>query len=260
MPDAAAPPLLVFDRVGLCHPGGRQALQDCSLQLAPGEFLALLGPSGCGKSTLLRLAAGLLAASSGRVQSPALAPGRDGGTAMVFQSPALMPWASVEANVMLPLRLRGRPPAEARAAARAQLAQVGLAGWEAARPAELSGGMAMRVAIARALVQRPRLLLMDEPFAALDELSRQALQGELLAGWQASGCAVLFVTHNVAEAVVLSQRVAVMGRGPGRIVAEHRIDPPPPRAADFRHSDAAAAHARALSAVLAAAPAAGLPA
>ena len=215
------------------YPDGTVALQPVDLSIQEGEFVTLLGPSGCGKSTVLRLAAGLLQPSLGRVQRP----GDDGSAvAFVFQEPTLMPWASVFDNVWLPLRLQGRSRQACEAVVRAQLAAVGLADFERAYPAQLSGGMKMRASMARALVTQPALLLMDEPFAALDDLTRQKLQQDLLAWWQRLHPAVLFVTHNVTEAVALSRRVLVMSPRPGRIVAEVAIDTPHPRPADFRHS------------------------
>ena len=231
-PATPTAPTLALDDVHLRFGGTVDALAGVRLSVAPGEFVALLGPSGCGKSTALRLAAGLLEPSSGRVRRG----GDESATAFVFQEPTLMPWASVFDNVWLPLRLQGRPRPQAEAAVRAQLAAVGLADFERAYPAQLSGGMKMRASIARALVTRPALLLMDEPFAALDDLTRQKLQQDLLAWWQRLQPAVLFVTHHVSEAVALSGRVLVMSPRPGRVVAEVVIDAPHPRPADFRHS------------------------
>lgn len=233
--------------------GPLPVLDGVSLQVAAGEFVALLGPSGCGKSSLLRLVAGLEDPTSGTVHSPARRPGPDPATACVFQEPTLMPWATVEHNVWLPLRLRDLPLAEARPRIAAVLAQVGLADFAQARPAQLSGGMKMRASIARALVTEPQLLLMDEPFAALDELTRQRLNDELLQWCARSRIAVLFVTHSVAEAVFLSGRVLVMSSRPGRIVAEISVDEPTPRAHDFRHSPPFAAACRAASGALEAA-------
>jgi NitT/TauT family transport system ATP-binding protein len=193
---------------------GRAALAHLNLVVAPGEFLTLLGPSGCGKSTVLRLAAGLLQASSGQVwRQPGLR------TGFVFQEPTLMPWASVFDNVWLPLRLAGRSAAEARAAVMQGLEWVGLADVAQARPRELSGGMRMRVSIARALVIRPQLLLLDEPFAALDEITRNRLDEDLVRIHRDQGLTVMFVTHSVAEAVFLSTRIAVFSPSPGRVVA-----------------------------------------
>ncbi|MEF7616911.1 ABC transporter ATP-binding protein [Aquincola sp. MAHUQ-54] len=225
------------------YANGVQALADVSLQAAPGAFVSLLGPSGCGKSTVLRLLAGLDAPSSGQVQRPA------DGVGYVFQDPTLMPWASVEANVRLPLRLRHAPRAAADAAVREALQAVGLADFARALPRELSGGMRMRASIARAMVTRPSLLLLDEPFAALDEITRFRLNQELLGLWQRDAFTALFVTHSVYEAVFLSQRVVVMGARPGRVVREITVDAPYPRDAGFR---ATAAYARACAEVAAA--------
>jgi NitT/TauT family transport system ATP-binding protein len=233
---AAPTPTIALRDVVKRYARGTVALQGISFDVGAREFVALLGPSGCGKSTVLRLVAGLDAATSGQIASPALGSDTTRDTAFVFQDPTLMPWASVFDNVWLPLRLAGRSKAEAMADVRRVLASVGLADFEAAFPAELSGGMRMRTSIARALVTQPRVLLMDEPFAALDEITRQRLNADLLAWWQSNSLAVLFVTHSVFEAVFLSQRVLVMGARPGRIVAEVIIDEPVPRTAEFRTS------------------------
>jgi len=230
---------------------GLLALSGTSLQVAPGEFVTLIGPSGCGKSTVLRLAAGLDVPSAGRIDAPALT-NEAAQTAFVFQEPTLMPWASVFDNVWLPLRLAGASRAAARARVEAVLAAVGLGEFAAAFPNELSGGMKMRVSIARALVTRPHLLLMDEPFAALDEFTRQKLNSDLLDAWNAQSLAVMFVTHSIYEAVFLSQRVLVMSGRPGRVVAEVAIDATYPRLPSFRTSpdylQACAALTRALEA------------
>jgi NitT/TauT family transport system ATP-binding protein len=243
--------IVTLDAVDKRFATGVQALAGTSLAVQPGEFVTLLGPSGCGKSTVLRLAAGLDGASAGRVDAPALRDG-EARTAFVFQEPTLMPWASVFDNAWLPLRLAGISRSEARERVMAALASVGLAEFAAAFPVELSGGMKMRASIARALVTRPQLLLMDEPFAALDEITRQKLNADLLEAWHAQSLAVLFVTHSVYEAVFLSQRVLVMSARPGRVIAEVRIDAPARRDAAFRTSaaylEACANLARALEA------------
>ena len=257
MPDDLA--LIRLQQVDKRFDSGLQALAQVSLAVRPGEFVALLGPSGCGKSTVLRLAAGLESASAGQVHAPALQQRGDSATAFVFQEPTLMPWASVFDNVWLPLRLQGSPRAEASPMVRAVLARVGLAEFEGAFPAQLSGGMKMRASIARALVTRPRVLLMDEPFAALDDITRQALNADLLEWWRTDGAmAALFVTHSVAEAVFLSQRVLVMAARPGRVVAEVAIDAPYPRPADWRHTPAFAQLCLRLGDALATAHAGGL--
>ena len=234
-PEISAPTITLCDVVKR-YARGTVALQGISFEVGAREFVSLLGPSGCGKSTVLRLVAGLDAATSGQIASPALSSATTRDTAFVFQDPTLMPWASVFDNVWLPLRLAGKSKAQATADVRRVLTSVGLADFEAAFPAELSGGMRMRTSIARALVTQPRVLLMDEPFAALDEITRQRLNADLLAWWQSNALAVLFVTHSVFEAVFLSQRVLVMGARPGRIVAEVVVDEPVPRAAEFRTS------------------------
>ena len=224
-----------------------RALGPVSLEIGAGETVALVGPSGCGKSTALRLLAGLEAPTRGEVVR---APGR-GETAVVFQAPTLAPWLSARANVALPLELSGAPAAEARRRADEALGRVGLAGAETARPAQLSGGMAMRVSLARALVTGPKLLLLDEPFAALDEITRRALADDVLALWAASKPAIVFVTHNVEEAVYMASRVVVMSKGPGRIAGDFAVEGPMPRPAQFRTEAAFRATAEAVSGALA---------
>jgi NitT/TauT family transport system ATP-binding protein len=239
------PPVIALEHIDKRFASGLLALHDVSLQVGASEFVALLGPSGCGKSTVLRLAAGLEQPTAGRISAPALSADAGADTAYVFQDATLMPWASVFDNVWLPLRLAGVSRAQATERITAALQSVGLKDFAQAFPAELSGGMKMRASIARALVTQPRVLLMDEPFAALDEFTRQKLNGDLLSWWQARPLAALFVTHSVFEAVFLSQRVLVMGARPGRVVAEVPIDEPYPRSAAFRTSPryaAACAH------------------
>jgi len=208
---------------------GVRALDRFDLDVQAGEFVSLLGPSGCGKSTALRIIAGLSPPSAGSVEWPK-------GTAevgFVFQEPTLMPWANVTANVQLPLKLAGNNNKEAVERA---LDHVGLAGFAQNYPRELSGGMKMRVSIARALVTTPQLLLMDEPFAALDEITRFKLNNDLLAVWQALRRTVIFVTHSVFESVYLSQRIVVMTPRPGRVFTEIFVDAPYPRDEGFRTS------------------------
>jgi NitT/TauT family transport system ATP-binding protein len=245
---APAPPLVALRGVGVRFANGTEALAGVDLEVGVGEFLSLLGPSGCGKSTLLRLVAGLIRPSSGEVAFPGGA--RPGGVGFVFQDATLMPWATALANARLPLRLRGVPRGEADARAAAALAAVGLGGSERAWPRELSGGMRMRVSIARALVTRPSLLLMDEPFAALDEITRHRLNDDLLRLRAESGVTVVFVTHSVFEAVYLSSRVAVMAAVPGRVVADLAIRAPSPRPPGFRTSAEFAALCREATAAL----------
>lgn len=206
------------------------ALGPFTLIIRESEIVALVGPSGCGKSTALRLLAGLEAPTRGEVRRT---PGR-GETAVVFQAPTLAPWLSAQANAALPLELAGVAGAEARRKAAEALARVGLADAAAARPAQLSGGMAMRVSLARALVTEPKLLLLDEPFAALDEITRRALADDVLKLWQGLQPAIVFVTHNVEEAVYMASRVVVMTNGPGRIAGEVEVEGPLPRPAGFR--------------------------
>jgi NitT/TauT family transport system ATP-binding protein len=219
---------------------GTLAIRGVNLEVAAGEFVSLLGPSGCGKSTLLRIIAGLIEPSSGSVEWPGSgravpgAPPRSLG--FVFQDPTLLPWASALRNVMLPLRLAGVASEQAQARAAEMMALVGLAGFERAYPRELSGGMRMRVSIARALVTRPDILLMDEPFAALDEITRHKLNDDLLALWWRHRFTVIFVTHSVFESVYLSARLVVMAARPGRVMADFPVDAPYPRDSLFRTS------------------------
>ena len=221
---------------------GVEALANVSLEVQAGEFLSVLGPSGCGKSTLLRLIAGLAEPTTGTIDWS-----DDSGRAdlgFVFQEPTLMPWATALANVALPLKLRGMAKSEREARAAEALDNVGLKGFERVWPRELSGGMKMRVSLARALVLQPRLLLMDEPFAALDEITRHRLNDDLLELWQRSGVTIVFVTHSVFESVFLSQRIVVMSARPGRVSAELAVTTPYPRSQAFRTSAEYAAWCR----------------
>ena len=232
------------------YDNGVGALGPLDLDVHNGEFVSLLGPSGCGKSTALRLIAGLSAPTAGSI-SVARPAGAGHSIGFVFQEPTLMPWASVRENVRLPLKLSDTPAAEAAGRVDAALTQVGLAEFADAYPRELSGGMKMRVSLARALVTDPDILLMDEPFAALDEITRFRLNNDLLALWRDLRKTVIFVTHSVFELVYLSQRVIVMTARPGRIGAEFRIDAPEPRAEEFRTSADYAACCRMVSNALA---------
>jgi NitT/TauT family transport system ATP-binding protein len=226
--------LVSLQNVGKAFANGVVALDGLDLGVRDGEFLSLLGPSGCGKSTALRIIAGLSEPTAGRVQW------RDNGLrrqiGFVFQEPTLMPWATVADNVRLPLKLRGDSAAASTPQVHEALERVGLAAFAGAYPRELSGGMKMRVSIARALVTQPALLLMDEPFAALDEINRFKLNDDLLALWRTLGKTIVFVTHSVFESVYLSSRIVVMTPRPGRVFTELAVDAPRLREARFRTS------------------------
>ena len=237
--------------VAKTYPNGTHALAPIDLSVRAGEFVTLLGPSGCGKSTLLNLLAGLIAPSQGTLRwwgTPTPDFGAEHrGVAFVFQAPTLMPWTDVANNVRLPLDLAGVPRERAVPMTTAALDQVGLSGFARHYPRELSGGMQMRVSIARALATQPDLLLLDEPFGALDEFNRQRLDDELLSLWSSRRMTVVFVTHSIAEAVYLSTRVVVMAARPGRILAEELIDADYPRAPGFRISTQFAQYAQRLT-------------
>jgi NitT/TauT family transport system ATP-binding protein len=218
--------------VGKTFESGTVALSGFDLSVRTGEFVSLLGPSGCGKSTALRIISGLSEASAGSVEWP----GGAGKIGFVFQEPTLMPWASVQDNVRLPFKLAHADDANSAAAIMQTLERVGLSDFAGALPRELSGGMKMRASIARALVTEPQLLLMDEPFAALDEITRFKLNNDLLSVWQELRRTVIFVTHSVFESVYLSQRIVVMTPRPGRVFAEIDINAPYPRDERFRTS------------------------
>jgi NitT/TauT family transport system ATP-binding protein len=244
----AARPIVAMRGVSKTFANGTLALDDLDLEIREGEFLTLLGPSGCGKSTALRIIAGLSVPSSGAIEwqeGPAAE-----GLSFVFQEPTLMPWATVAGNVRLPLALRGIDREAADPLVEQALARVGLSGFAKVYPRELSGGMKMRVSIARALVTEPKLLLMDEPFAALDEITRFKLNNDLLALWRDLGMTVVFVTHSVFESVYLSQRIVVMTPRPGQIFTELRIDAPYPRDESFRTSAEYAGFCRLVSEAL----------
>jgi NitT/TauT family transport system ATP-binding protein len=244
-------PLVLAEGVSMRFRTGL-ALDRVDLALQAGEFVSLLGPSGCGKSTLLKIVAGLRRPTSGSVRLSG-APAGPGSVGFVFQEPTLLPWADVARNVDLPLRLLGVARREREARTAEALELVGLGDFARAHPRELSGGMQMRVSLARALAQKPRLLLLDEPFAALDEITRFRLNDDLLRLWRHEGWTVLFVTHSVFESAYLSQRVLVMTPRPGRLVADVPIDLPQPRPDELRTSAAYAECCRHLSARLSAA-------
>ena len=238
-------PIVSLRGVSKAFKSGTVALENVNLDIRDGEFLTLLGPSGCGKSTVLRIVAGLMGNSSGQILwrgQPSLG--------FVFQEPTLAPWSDVFDNVWLPLRLKGVSRADARDKVSEALGNVGLTGFESAYPRELSGGMKMRVSIARALVLRPALLLMDEPFAALDEITRAKLNDDLLHLQATLGATIVFVTHSVYESVFLSTRICIMAPRPGRVVAEIEIDPNATRDEDFRLGPYYADRARETSAAL----------
>jgi len=248
-PDSAAP-LVSLHNVGKRFANGTLALQGMSLDCGTHDFISFLGPSGCGKSTALRLIAGLTRASSGELAwsaTPSQQKGAERDLGFVFQEPTLMPWAKVFDNVWLPLKIAGMGRDEAAPIVAQALEMVGLSRFADVYPRELSGGMKMRVSIARALVTRPRLLLMDEPFAALDEMTRIKLNNDLLAIWREHRFSVIFVTHSVYESVYLSNRIVVMAARPGRVIDEIHIDEPYPRGESFRTSTRYNAHCTAVS-------------
>ena len=243
--------LLSVDKV---FANGTRGLAPVDLAIQPGEFISLIGPSGCGKSTLLKLIANLIEPTDGKMLwwrgdfDKVGSPGKR--LAFVFQDPTLMPWAKVDSNVRLPLELAGVPKAEAKARAATALENVGLSAAARRYPRQLSGGMRMRVSIARALVTEPDLLLMDEPFGALDEFTRNKLDEDLVNLCHARGLTNVFVTHSIYEAVFLSTRIVVMASNPGRIFAQFTVDEPMPRDENFRRSDRFAALCRDMSALL----------
>ena len=246
-------PAVVVASAEKTYPNGTCALLPVNLAIEQGEFVTLLGPSGCGKSTLLNMVAGLLAPSSGSIavwgESPHANPGATQGKhrlSFVFQEATLMPWARVAANVRLPLDLQGVPRADADQRVRDALNLVGLDKFAESFSRELSGGMQMRASIARSLVTDPSLLLMDEPFGALDEITRNRLDDELLALWRSKKLTVIFVTHSIHEAVYLSSRVVVMAARPGRVVEEVMIEPTMSRNDAFRVSTEFAGYAKRL--------------
>jgi len=239
-------PLLSLSGISKRFDNGTQAIGRLDLDVADGEFVSLVGPSGCGKSTALRIVAGLLTPDAGTLTFP----GEKPEIGFVFQEPTLMPWGSALTNVRLPLDLEGMNRGEANDRAARALARVGLSGFEKSFPRELSGGMKMRVSIARALAAEPKLLLMDEPFAALDELTRQALNDDLLKLWAEDALTVIFVTHSVYESTYLSSRVVVMTPRPGRVAADLALSPPAGRDESWRLAPEFTAAAGRVSAAL----------
>jgi len=233
-------PLVSIRNVSKQFANGTLAIRGVDLDLREAEFVSLLGPSGCGKSTLLRIVAGLGQPSGGTIEWPTAPHSAQGeplpDLGFVFQDPTLMPWSNTLRNVMLPLTLAGVRAGDAEARAAEMLVLVGLKGFEKSYPRELSGGMKMRVSIARALVTHPKILLMDEPFAALDEITRHKLNDDLLALWWQNRFTAVFVTHSVFESVYLSQRIVVMAARPGRVMADLANEAPYPRDGLFRTS------------------------
>jgi NitT/TauT family transport system ATP-binding protein len=241
-PRAVSPRAVVAMRgVSKVFSNGTLALSNMSLEVQRGEFLSLLGPSGCGKSTALRIIAGLGAPSTGSIDWPSSTINSrglpEGDIGFVFQDPTLMPWQTVLGNVYLPLRLAGVSKAGASERVMETLSLVGLSDFASAYPRELSGGMKMRASIARALVTKPKLLLMDEPFAALDEITRQKLNDDVLMLWRQSGITVIFVTHSVFESAYLSNRIVVMRARPGQVFADLPIATAAVRDEEYRTSE-----------------------
>lgn len=249
-----ARPLVRLKGIRKVFSNGTEAIRGLDLDIHPGEFISLLGPSGCGKSTALRMIAGLGEASEGEIEWPTAMydssgkPEREIG--FVFQEPTLMPWATVFDNVALPFTLKDRPKGEVPDRVAEALKMVGLERFAKSYPRELSGGMKMRVSIARAMVTRPQVLLMDEPFAALDEITRFKLNNDLLRLWQDSNFTVVFVTHSVFESVFLSERIVVMAARPGRIIEDIEVAAPYPRDNEYRTSPLYNEHCRSASAAL----------
>ena len=243
-------PIIALDRVSKRFGKDVLALDGMSLDIREGEFVTFLGPSGCGKSTALKLIAGLLPATSGTISITPPQGDSEQDLGFVFQEPTLMPWSTVFDNVYLPLRLAGVKRAEAEPRVMDSLGEVGLTRFAGSYPRELSGGMKMRVSVARALVTRPRILLMDEPFAALDEMTRSKLDDDVVRLADEHGLTVVFVTHSVFESVYLSTRVVVMAARPGRLAADMSIDTPWPRSGDWRTSADFSTEARRVSETL----------
>lgn len=241
---------ITLSHISKVYANGTIALTDFNLDIEEGQFISLVGPSGCGKSTVLRMIAGLGKMSTGSIDWNL----EQRQLAFVFQEAALMPWATVQDNVRLPLKLAGVSKRAASSVVAEAIALVGLQGFEGAYPRELSGGMKMRVSIARALVTQPEILLMDEPFGALDEMTRSKLNSDVLDLWLQKQWTVVFVTHNIYEAVYLSNRVIVMASRPGRVVADVAIAAPYPRTADFRSSSLYNSYCQKISHALANAP------
>jgi NitT/TauT family transport system ATP-binding protein len=238
-------PILNLKNVGKVYKNGTLALEDLNLIINRGDFVSIVGASGCGKSTVLKLIAGLGQASSGTIEW--FDSNHQQELAFVFQEAALMPWTTVLENIRLPLKLSGISKHQSKNRCVDTIELVGLTGFEGNYPRQLSGGMKMRVSIARALVTQPKVLLMDEPFGALDDITRSKLNSDLLSLWQQQQWTVVFVTHNITEAVYLSNRVIVMASRPGKVIADLKIDAPYPRSNDFRTSRLCSEYCRKIS-------------
>ena len=243
-------PIISLKTVKKIFDNGTVAVEGMTLDVFKGEFLSFLGPSGCGKSTVLKMIAGLLRATSGQIKLEGNHNNIDNKfpeIGFVFQDATLMPWATVSDNVYLPLRLKGVSRKRASEEIDKILFKVGLKDFHKSYPRELSGGMKMRVSIARALVMKPKLLLMDEPFAALDEMTRFKLNNDVLSFWDNSDLTVIFVTHSVFESVYLSSRIIVMAPRPGRVTADISLNENYPRSDDYRTTQAYAKNCRMIS-------------
>lgn len=248
MTDALGRPVLEINHLGIIFPDGNsglRALEDISFSVQPEQFVCVLGPSGCGKTTLLRVLAGLLPPTLGEVRfGMASAGARHHSVGMVFQKANLMPWRTVLENILLPLEIQHVPRPEALLKAQALVELVGLNGFEASLPRDLSGGMAQRVAIARALIAEPDLLLLDEPFGSLDALTRERMGNELTRIWQARRKTVIMVTHSITESLFLADRVLVLSPRPGRLCLDLTVDLPRPRVEEIRYTPAFSALSR----------------
>lgn len=245
-----AGPAVLVRSVYLTYPGGIEALHDLNATVNAGEFVSIVGPSGCGKSTFLKAVAGLVPITSGELSVPAHGSGKPAAVSFVFQSPTLLSWRTVLGNLLLPVELQGGDRGEGLRQADDLLHLVGLQAFHHRFPTELSGGMQMRVSLARALMTKPSVLLLDEPFGALDDLTRQKLNEDLHRLWLSDRWTALFVTHNVAEAVFLSHRVLVMSARPGRFVADISVDLPMPRDPWIRGETEFASYVRQIGEVL----------
>ena len=247
---SALEPIIKLKKVNKVFENGTEALKGMDIDVFKGQFISFLGPSGCGKSTVLRMISGLLKPTSGQIEiykKTLNSSSNSGEIGFVFQDSTLMPWATVEDNVYLPLRLKGTSKEKVREDIEEILSKVGLIEFRKSYPRELSGGMKMRVSIARALIVKPKLLLMDEPFAALDEITRFKLNDDVMSFWKNSDLTVIFVTHSVFESVYLSNRVVVMAPRPGRVIADIVLNDNYPRTEEYRTTSEYAKNCRMVS-------------